>query len=53
VVNEVGSTKGFGTDTNEVSILSSMTSNIVHAQGSKDDVAQSLIRLIAQQLKQN
>ncbi len=51
VVNEVGESKGFGTDTNEVSILSADTDHIVHAQGTKDDVAQSLVSLIAQQLK--
>ena len=43
VVNEVGADKGFGTDGNEVVILSRDGSAPVHAGGSKADVARAVI----------
>lgn len=53
VVNEVGQAKGFGEDTNEVSILEQENSDVLNVQGSKYDVAVALTRLIAQHLNNN
>ncbi|MBM7050508.1 bifunctional phosphopantothenoylcysteine decarboxylase/phosphopantothenate--cysteine ligase CoaBC [Rothia sp. ZJ1223] len=53
VVNEVGETKGFGQDTNEIFILNRRTDDVVNASGSKYDVAVTLMRSIAQQLNNN
>ncbi len=50
VVNEVGESKGFAADVNEVSILFASGAEPVHAAGSKDDVARAVTQAIADAL---
>ena len=53
VVNQVGTDKVFGQDTNQVDILARDGAGPVHAAGSKRDVADAVVRLIAQRLGAN
>jgi phosphopantothenoylcysteine decarboxylase/phosphopantothenate--cysteine ligase len=48
VVNEVGETKGFGTDVNSVTILSAAGGPETHITGSKDEVAAGLVAVIGE-----
>ena len=50
VVNEVGETLGFGTDTNTVTVLSRNGDTPVHMTGSKLDVARGVTELITKSL---
>ncbi len=47
VVNEVGENLTFGTDENSITILSALGADPVHASGSKDAVARTVIEAVA------
>ncbi|MFJ6416148.1 bifunctional phosphopantothenoylcysteine decarboxylase/phosphopantothenate--cysteine ligase CoaBC [Paeniglutamicibacter sp. NPDC091659] len=50
VVNEVGENLTFGTDENSITILSALGADPVHAAGSKDAVARTVIEAVASAL---
>lgn len=52
-VNTVSNTLGFGADTNRITLLSAAGEKPLVVEGTKDDVARSLLRHIAQQLNSN